>query len=275
MLRTIRILLIAFFVLVLIGASILFYYNYTHDDVSAPVFRSESDTMEVSVGATRKELCVGLRAFDNVDGEVTDRIMVQSISRFVSESTFRVRYIVFDNASNYSTCERTVHFTDYVPPKFHLSKPMRFNVGETVTFMDRITAEDCIDKNISDKLLLTESNVSNTTPGNYRAVVSVTNSMGDTAVLPLTVLIQSRSPSAPVIELSEYLIYQEAGKKQDFRSYLASVTDPLTEGDVSKNSVKINAKGLDRDSPGVYEVYYYYTGASGETASAILTVVVE
>lgn len=275
MLRTIRILLIVFFVLVLIGASILFYYNYTHNDVSEPVFRNESDTMEVSVSATRKELCAGLRAFDNVDGEITDRIMVQNISRFVSESTFRVRYIVFDNASNYATCERTVRFTDYVPPKFHLSKPMRFNVGETVTFMDRITAEDCIDANISDKLLLTESNVSNTTPGNYRAVVSVTNSMGDTAVLPLTVLIQSRSPSAPVIELNEYLVYQKAGEKREFRSYLDSVTDPLADGEVSKASVKINAKGLDRDTPGVYEVYYYYTGASGETASAILTVVVE
>ena len=275
MLRTIRILLIASFVLVLIGASILFYYNYTHNDVSKPVFQSDGDTMEVPVSVTRKELCAGLRAFDNVDGEITDRIMVQNISRFVSESTFRVRYIVFDNASNYSTCERTVRYTDYVPPKFRLSKPMRFNVGETVTFMDRITAEDCIDKNISDKLLLTESNVSNTTPGNYRAVVSVTNSMGDTAVLPLTVLVQSRSPSAPVIELSEYLVYQKAGEKQEFRSYLASVTDPLAEGDVSENSVKINTKSLDRNTPGVYEVYYYYTGASGETASAILTVIVE
>ena len=275
MLRTIRLLLIVFFSVALIAAGILFYYNYTHEDVSAPVFQSDSDTMEVSVNATRKDLCAGLRAYDNVDGEITNRIMVQSLSQFVADSTFRVRYIVFDSASNYATCERTVTYTDYVPPKFQLSKPMRFNVGETVTFMDRISAVDCLDRNISDKILLTESNISNSTPGTYSTAVSVTNSMGDTAVLPLTVLIQNRSPSAPEIRLSQYLLYLGVGQKYSFRSMIESVKDPLTEDAISPDAVKINISGVDRDTPGVYEVYYYYTGESGETTSAILTVIIE
>ena len=137
MLRVIRIGLIALTVMLLIGAGILFYYNYTHEDISKPTFQASSATIEVSVKAERKDLCAGLHAYDNMDGDITDRIMVQSISNFSADDSFRVRYIVFDRASNYSVCERVARYTDYTPPTFALNKPMVFNVGDTVTYLDR------------------------------------------------------------------------------------------------------------------------------------------
>lgn len=276
MLKFIRILLVTAFAAALLGAAGLYFYTYSHRDVSKPAFRVDEPVLEISVTADRSELLRGLYAFDNVDGNITDRIIIRSISRFTDDqAAFRVTYIVFDEASNYETCTRTVRYTDYEPPKFHLSKPMVFGVGETVTFMDRISVTDSIDGDISGRMVLSESTVNHSTPGTYTARITVTNRMGDSAELPLKVMIVNPSPSAPVITLRDHLIYLEQGAKPNLPEYVAAVTDPLEEEPVSTRLVKVNRSELDTSTPGVYEVYYYYTGASGETATAILTVVVE
>ena len=59
--------------------------------------------------------------------------------------------------------------------------------------------------------------------------------------------------------------------KLHHRQYVAQHRDipvPLSQ-------VSINDSGVDYSQAGVYEVYYYYTGISGEVATVILTVVVE
>lgn len=275
MLRYLRIIVVVLFVLLLVGAGGLYYYNYTHEDISRPAFSMDTDHVEVSVLDERSAFCRGLMAYDNLDGDITDRILVQSISQFNEDKSFTVRYIVFDNASNYATCERTASYTDYTPPRFSLSRPMVFRVGDTVSFLDRVKAEDCIDGDITDKMILAESNVSTSVPGTYRVRITVTNKMGDTRELPLTIQIQNPTPATPSVNLSENLIYIQAGERPALRSYVDSVNDPLVEEVVSVRKVKINDDALDVNTPGVYEVNYYYTGDSGETATAILTVVVE
>lgn len=275
MLRPIRIIIVILFVLLLIGAGGLYYYNFSHEDVSRPAFVVDEARLEVSVQDEREEMTRGLRAYDNVDGDITDRIMVQSVSQFNEDKTFTVRCIVFDDASNYSTCERTAVYTDYTPPRFSLTRPMVFGVGQTVTFMDRVAAVDCIDGNITDKMILTESTVNSTVPGTYRVRISVTNRMGDTSILPLTVLIRNPTPASPTVTLKENLIYLEVGEKPALRNYVDSVTDPLSEETVPVRRVRIDDSGLNVNTPGVYEVNYFYLGGSGETATAILTVIVQ
>lgn len=279
MLKTIRVLLILFFVLALIGAGVLFFLNYTRTDISAPTIVADADVLEVSVKASKADLCAGLRAYDNMDGDISDRIMVRSLTQFTdpAQAEFRVSYIVFDNASNHTSCERTVRYTDYTHPRFHMSKPLIFNVGETVSFLDRISATDCIDGNITGRITLAESTVSNNVPGSYRALITVTNRMGDTVNLPLTVLVVNQTPAAPKITLKDYLIYVQQGEEPDYRSYLSTLTDPLDDSgeEISTRKVKIASSTVDTSEPGVYDVYYYFTGLSGETAAAILTVIVE
>lgn len=275
MLKYIRIILISAFVLALLGAGGLFLYNYTHEDVAPPAFDSDTDLLEVSVTATERQLCAGLRAYDNVDGDISSRIMVKNISQLINDTDVRVTYIVFDNASNYATYERTVRFVDYVPPHFSLSKGMIFNAGDTVTFLDRLTAKDAVDGDITSRMALLHSSVVSNIPGTYSVTVNVTNSLGDSSTLPLTVIVVNRTPSLPRIELTEHLIYLPKGSTFRPRDYLAGVEDPLAEGEINLRQVKINGKSIDTEEPGVYEAYFYYTGESGEIATAILTVVVE
>ena len=56
---------------------------------------------------------------------------------------------------------------------------------------------------------------------------------------------------------------------------MESIEDPLLEETVPVRRARIDDSALDVNTPGVYEVYYYYTGLSGEIATVILTVIVE
>lgn len=275
MLKLIRVILVALFAVTLIGAAALFLYNYTHEDIQPPVFRVDQEEISVSVKAGKAELLRGLHAYDNLDGDITSRILVKGNSELIDAGTVRYTYIVFDNASNYATCERTVHYTDYIPPRFSLSKPLVFNVGDSITFLDRVSAYDVIDGNITGRISLSESTVVSTIPGNYRAELTVANRLGDSSTLPVTVSVVNRTASVPEIQLKEYLVYRKAGESLFLYGNILSVSDPLAEEAPAKINVRINDGGLDLDTPGVYEVYYYYTGVSGETATVILTVIVE
>ena len=274
LLKTIRIVLIVCFVLAAVAAGSLAAYHYTHDDVSAPVFTCDSDLLVVSANATEAELCAGMHAYDNIDGDITDRIEVKTVSPLINATDAIITYLVFDDASNAATYTRTLRYTDYTRPRFALSQPLSYTVGDRITLLDRLTAYDVIDGDISSRILLTQSAVSNTVAGSYRINVQVTNSAGDTALLPLTVTVNSASASVPTVRLTDYLIYVKQGEAVNWESYLGSVRDPLT-GSGKRSAVVCRADSVDITTPGTYEVYYYYVGKSGETGTAILTVVVE
>lgn len=274
LLKRIQVILVAVFVITAIAAGALAVWKYTHDDISAPVFTSDYDLLVVSAKASDEQLCAGLHAYDNMDGDITDRIMVKSVSPLVNTTDAVITYLVFDSASNAATYARTIRYTDYHVPHFSLSQPLVYSVGEKITLLDRLAATDVIDGDITGRIMLTQSTVSNTVAGSYPITVQVTNSAGDTALLPLTVTVNAQSASMPSIRLNDYLIYTSVGETVKWRSYINSVRDPLT-GQGSISAVICNADEVDLDTAGVYEVYYYYVGQSGETATVILTVIVE
>lgn len=278
MLKYVRIFLVLFFCLALAAAVGLYAYIYTHEDTKPPAFRSSLDLVEVSMTDPPEALMQGLSAYDNVDGDVTAKIRVKSISTLINDTDVNVEYIVFDNASNYAVFSRTVRYRDYTSPRFHMLKPMIFNVGETVSYAGAVAVMDQRDGNISGRLKLEESTVISSTPGSYTAKLSATNRMGDTIYLPLTVQILDNSASRPKIALKEYLIYLERGQRLRYRRFLQEVKDPLYPDKseaVPLSLVSVNDSNVDPNTPGVYEVYYYYTGISGEIATVILTVIVE
>ena len=277
MLKYVRILLVTLFVLALAGSVGLYFYNYTHEDVKPPAFRISEELIEISVKDPKEVLLEGVSAYDNVDGDLTGKIRIKEVSQFTEGTDATVTYIVFDRASNYATSSRTIRYTDYVHPRFTLAKPMSCFQGETINYLERIQVSDVIDGNISGKLKLVETTTSSSIPGTYSATVSVTNSMGDTVELPLTVQVLDKSVSRPTVTLKRYLAYVKQGDKPLYRDFVASVTDPMDNSGVRipPTNVIMNSAGVDSSKPGVYEAYYYYTGLSGEVATAILTVIVE
>lgn len=273
LLKLIRTILILAFVIALLAAGAVAVWHYTHDDISAPVFVSDSDLLVVSAKSSDEQLCSGLHAYDNMDGDISDRILVKSVSPLINTTDAIITYLVFDNASNAATYSRTIRYSDYHVPHFALSKPLVYSVGDKITLLDRLTASDVIDGNISGRIMLTQAKVSNSLVGSYPITVQVTNSAGDTAILPLTIRIEALSSGMPTLRLNNYLIYVKQGESVNWRSYIGEVSDPLT-GTGDADDVICNTDNVDLDTPGVYEVYYFYPGKM-ETATVTLTVVVE
>ena len=278
MMKLIRNVLVVLFCAALVGASGLFFYVRTTEDSTPPEFHIDTDPIEVSVTDPASALLQGLTATDNRDGDLTQEIRIRSRSSFIRDAEFTVSYIVFDQASNYSSCSRHARYTDYVPPRFRLTRPMTFNVNETIRFDGSVIVEDLLEGDISGRIKLEKSTVVNSIPGTYQVVLSAANQMGDTVTLPLSIQIVDNSRTRATIALREYLVYASAEQEPNYAQFLSKVTDPMEKDQdaaISLSSVTINDSNVRLSTPGTYEVYYYYTGVSGEIATAILTVVVE
>lgn len=146
--------------------------------LDAPVISWEQDTVEVPIAATQEQLCAGLTETDPEDGDVTGQILVTNISNFVAERTRNISYAVFDSNEQLGEFTRKVVYTDYTSPQFSISEPLEIRMGDEVKILDKLEAKDVIDGDISNRILILNSDVNTATPGKYDVTVQVSNGCG-------------------------------------------------------------------------------------------------
>lgn len=275
--RNFRIILIVLFLVVAVAFSAFLAYDRAHVDHTAPMIVCDGVPLCVSVNATDRELCAGLTATDDVDGDITDRIVVQGRSRLVGGNTAVLSYAVFDSASNFCTYSREVSYTDYEKPRFALSAPLRYAVNDVVTIADRMTVTDVLDGDISDRIRLSSSAVDNTQVGEYPVSFQVSNSSGDIAVVTAVVQIVNTTMLDPQLELTDYLVYLPLNgelTQQMLEDYFLRGTSSRSGLELTAQDVTITGE-VDTARRGSYSVCYSYTNNQNRTASVYLTVVVE
>ena len=203
--RFLRILIVVIF---LIACVVLFFTLKTvsERDTVIPEISDSLGTLHLSVEDDDALLLQGLTARDDRDGDLTDRIIVERISRFSEPGVCLVSYVVFDSSNNFCRYERDVIYEDYQPPRLQLSKPLLYRAGESITVMDRLRLRDCLDGDISHKLKLESSNVPDSTVGIYEIELRATSDHGDTVYAKLPLNISDYSPTAPKFTLQEYLV---------------------------------------------------------------------
>lgn len=213
---TVVVLITAFFVVYRIN-------EIRKTDSSGPVISCEEEKLLISIKDGDDVLLQGLTASDRKDGDVTDTILVEKLSNFLSEGTRTVTYAAFDSDNHIAKTERAISYTDYRSPQFELSGSLRFRAGETVNIDTIVTANDCLDGDISNKVkILLDDSINNRVPGFYKIRYEVSNSAGDTVILPVEVEIYEASANEVELKLSQYLVYYE-GKNIDYKDYLLCV----------------------------------------------------
>ena len=275
--RSIKIIVIVSFLLIALAFSVMYCYDKIMVDHVAPNIICDGAKLEISVRASDADLCRGLTATDDVDGDITDRIIVRRVSRLTGSNSAMAHYAVFDSASNFCTFTRNVYYTDYCQPKYSLTQPMIFNVNSLVTLRDRLSAYDVIDGDISSRIRVSAANISTSVEGEYPMTLQVTNSTGDTSALTLTVQVRNYTSRHPVIELSDYLVYVEQGSELDiesFRNLIVSARE--NEGGRSVHIKDITMAGqVDTSRAGSYDVKFSYVNSESLSYSVTLTVVVQ
>ena len=250
-----------------------FYFDTKiHTDNTYPVIQISGDVLEISIYDDESVLLQDVTAYDAKDGDLTKDVIVESISQFEDNHACTVTYAVADSDKHVAKCTRTIRYTDYEHPQFVLYRPLIVSVGSSVNISKYIGAIDCIDGDIRDRVIISATDYTANTAGVFGLTVQTTNSMGDIIYLDLDVHVEERNVRAPVIELTDYLVYVKRGEKPDFKKYVASVTSAYYA--VDKRSVLIS-EDYNADQPGVYSVHYYVCDSMGYEGHTVLTVVVE
>ena len=108
-----RIIVLIVFILVTIASLVMFISEKLAVDKTLPQITVEEEMIEVSLKAKDEELLKGVTAHDEKDGDLTDKIIIESISRFTSKGVSKVTYAVCDSNNNVAKATRTIKFKGY------------------------------------------------------------------------------------------------------------------------------------------------------------------
>ena len=248
-------------------------YSLSLQDTTAPQIMDSVGELHLSVTEGSDALMKGLSAVDDSDGDLTELILVERVSRFSQPGVCQVSYVVFDKSNNFCRYERTVIYDDYVSPKLQLEQPLMYHMGEQIAVMDRIRLQDCLDGDITHKLKLETSNVSDETVGVYEIELHATNSYGDRIYAKVPLNIGIYSADMPKIQLKQYLAYVKVGESFDPLAYVESVKDK-TGAPISVDQIKLLTQ-VDLSKPGGGQICFEVTDQRGVTGLTYLTVIVE
>ena len=210
------------------------------EDHTPPVITCDEDTVTLSVQTEQKEqqeaLLKGVKAKDNRDGNLTSSVRIASMSHFIAPGKRTISYVVFDKANHVGTLERTVQYSDYVPPKIHLTEPLRYTTTEVAkaNLTENMTAEDCLDGDLTSQIRTSlNDNIYNVIAGTYGVTAQVSNSAGDVCAVPLEITVtdatdrQEQEKEYPL--LSEYIAYTTVNTPIDPMAYLKGLEINVAE----------------------------------------------
>lgn len=269
--RVVRIITIIVFMLSLALWGIGKYHAMKVDEVP-PVIQADSDEIHVSTKASDAELKMGLTATDNVDGDITDGIVIANISPFSKKGVSKIEYLVFDRSNNVGHYERTVHFDDYKSPEITLTSPLMYRQNKEIVLTDRLYVTDQLEGDISDKLRFSTAGVSQYETGVYELFVEARNSYGDMVKETLLLNIIPYENDRGYIRLKEYLIYVSAGENVSPEEYIEKVVDD--EGNPISHESVIVTKEVDTDQPGSGQFRYVVNDKNGNVAAITFLAVI-
>lgn len=243
-------------------------------DATIPQITSDREILEVPCDYTREQLKEGLEAYDEKDGDLTSQIVTGNISRFIEKGVCNATYVVFDSVNQSASLTRKLRFTDYTSPKFTLSAPLIYTEGEGSyeETMNRLSAVDCLDGDIGEWIIQTDTDANYQTAGNYTIQVEVTNHYGDTAHVKLPIHVTEASHDLTIV-LSSNIVYIRPGEEIHPEEYLQEVHDG--EGEKLDLDIVETDSNVNSNTPGCYEIHYQAEDEQGRTGESWLTVVVQ
>ena len=294
--RRIRALSIVIFIIAIVTFGINKWQAWSNSDATGPVIIMEQDSVTVSVEDGDEAILSGVSAMDVKDGDVTDSLIVETMSNFIEKGRRTVTIAAFDDDHHVTKVSREVIYSDYRSPKFTLSAPLKFprNTDGILTYLG---AEDVLDGSLTSNIKIsTDYNVQVDTAGEYNVIFTVANSAGDVSELPVTVQVYDASDEnqRPQISLSEYIVYTKVGQAIEPWSYVkqirigtieyvrgedgvlrSEVTDPRGNQETITSEDVTITNPADFNTPGVYEIMYQYEVENREPGYVRLVVVVE
>lgn len=255
--------------LFLIALCLGIFYGYqaidrAKTDSRPPVIEISPEPLEISVNAPKGILLQDVTARDDISGNVTDYVVLESIHLLSRDGKISVGYAAFDDAGNVTKAQREVQYVNYRSPRFTLSGPLLYPYGKSFDVLNEIGATDSLDGEIPHhvRAMLTED-VPLSSQGIHMVQFQVTNSLGDTTTSVFPVEIYDAGEYNASLTLKEYLIYIPVGGIFNARFYPDTftanrVTEELSTVLPENYTLEIDGS-VDTNSPGIYPITYTLT----------------
>lgn len=281
------------------------FIQIKNEDLREPVLSCNPTEIKASIHDSQKDLLKGVTAMDPEEGDLTDSVFLEGIKKNPEgdQQEFTATYVSIDKAGNIGKTSRKLEYTDYNSPHFNIDSPLRFSKSTAIDLMSIVHANDCIDGDISAFVKVTGDDIfkEDIESGIYKCSLEVENSLGDTAVLPVSVEIYEdsyeKTAFEPQIYLKQYILYMKKGEQLNPADFVAYVKDgsvkqiergSVSEGENTESQLLEKAgewisiadisykSNVDSAKKGNYSVIYNYTSKeTGYSGNAELIVVVE
>lgn len=268
--KILRITVSALFVIIGVSFFLLLRAIRAEEDYTCPEIYCDSGLLEINIGDNR--LMSGISAFDEKDGNLTDKVVVESISRFVEKGVCNITYAVSDSDNHVTKYTRKIKYADYISPRFIIFDEPSFFVGSTAYLDDYIGAFCVLDGEVSDKIKYDYGMLDMLIPGVYTIRAYVANSKGDVSEIFFDLNIRERNTKTPVIKLKQYILYAGTGDIIEPKEYILSAlkADGITALDMADVHITTD---LNTEKSGVYKITYHAEDAGSAYTVSMVCVV--
>ena len=245
----------------------VYIYFSDNSDYEAPEIKCDTDTITVSVNDPDEKILSHVSAYDKKDGDVTESIIIESISPFISKKTAKVTFAVCDSENNVRKLEKDIVFSDYTSPEFKINRQHVYYIGATkADLVSGVGAFDCLDGDISSRVNVADSQLDFSQPGVYPITYSVTSSKGITSEININAYVYASRLSESIL-LKSYLVYTDMNNPVNPQSFIESYPEEYFENNYYSNydySFDI-IDDVDYTKPGVYYITYRLTRTSNNS----------
>ncbi len=214
---------------------------------------------------------LGATASDNVDGDISARIVVRGDTVDPTKpGVYSLYYEITDAAGNTTTQTRTVTVRDTQAPSLTLLGEAEITLECGDSFAEPgATASDNVDGDLSVAVSILGA-IDTQTPGTYTLQYSVSDTAGNSATQTRTVTVQdTQQPAFSLVGGAEITL--ECG--DTFSEPGATATDTC-DGDLSAR-IEISGDTVDVAQPGAYTIQYMVSDTAGNTATQTRKVTVQ
>lgn len=232
-------------------------------DNTPPTITLTGDNPQIiNIGDTYTES--GATATDNVDGDITDSIVIDSSQVNVNvRGNYKVSYTVTDNNDNDAVEERDVIVRDNEAPVITLSgdNPIEFTVGDNYV-ESGYTAVDNLEGDVSANVTINLENLDMDTVGSYNVIYTVSDEDDNEHVVTRVVnVVEVVDTTDPVITLTgDNPLTLNQGDTYTDPGF--SATDDI-DGDIT-DSVVVNGT-VDTNTVGSYTITYTVTDSANNS----------
>ena len=275
--------------LFLLAGTLFSFFTYRRSqgvDGSGPVMTIDSDVLEISVKDSAEALLQGITATDRKDGDVTESVVLESLSAFIDTDTRLATYAAFDSDKHVTRGARRIVYTDYTKPEFSMTQDLEYPTGRSDISINGIKVQDCIDGDISSFIKVKlDPAYDIDEEGEYETEFSIVNSAGDKASFKAYITIydnaETKGPQFDIVD-NEYLIYLDRGDAFYPFDYIEDVkiggrkynivegsgnygAEEIEKGEkivVGRNQIDVEGE-VDTETPGEYVIKFSMTVDAG------------